>query len=72
LSSSKIFLLKNFFKVALHYLFNVFLLFNTVSHLKLNFKLKKDPKMCTFKNLKEIWKPGKKFEKISGNPVLFM
>ena len=25
--------------------------------------------MCSFKNLKEIWKPGKKIEKTSGNPV---
>ena len=25
--------------------------------------------MCTFKNLEEIWKTWKKFEKTSGNPV---
>ena len=24
--------------------------------------------MCTFKNLEEIWKTRKKFEKTSGNP----
>ena len=69
MSSSKIFfLLKNIFKVALQYLFNVFILFNTILYLKLNFKLKIDPKMCTFKNLEETWKPEKKFEKTSGNP----
>ena len=44
------------FKVALQYLFNVFIIFNTVSYLKLNFKLKVALKMCTFKNLEEIWK----------------
>ena len=27
-----------------------------VSYIKLNFKLKFDPKKCTFKNLEEIWK----------------
>ena len=42
----KITLLKNTFKVALQYLFNVLILFNTV----FNFKLKIDPKMRTFKN----------------------
>ena len=25
--------------------------------------------MCTFKNLEEFGKPGKNFEKTSGNPV---
>ena len=49
----KIFLLKNLFKVILQYLFNVFILFNTVSYIKLNFKQKIDPKMCTFKNLEK-------------------
>ena len=52
------------FKVALQYLF-IFLLFKTVSY----FKLKIDPKMYTFKNLEQIRKPGKIFEKASGNPV---
>ena len=33
-----------------------FILFNTVSYLKLNFKLKIDPKMCTFKNLEKFLK----------------
>ena len=45
------------FKVALQYLFNVFILFNTV----FNFKLKIYPKMCTFKNLEEIQETWKKF-----------
>ena len=49
-------LLKNTFKVILQYLFNLYLLFNTVSYIKFNFKLKIDTKMCTLKNLKEIWK----------------
>ena len=57
------FLLKNTFKVALEYLFNVFILFKTVSYLKLNLKLKVDPKMCTFKNLEEIFKTWKKIAK---------
>ena len=44
-------LFKNTFKVTLQNFFNVALLFNTVFYLKLHFKLKIDPKMCTFKNL---------------------
>ena len=48
-------LLKNKFKVALHYLLNVLPLSNTLIYLKLKFKLKKDPKTCAFKNLKEIF-----------------
>ena len=58
----KLFLLKNTFEVALQYLFNVFIIFNTASFLKLNFKLKIDQKMYTFNNLEEI------FPKTSGNP----
>ena len=50
-------LTKNIFKVALQYLFNIFLLFNTVSYIK----LKVEPKMCIFKTWKNL-------EKISGNP----
>ena len=65
----KIFLSKNMFKVALYYLFNVFILYNTVSYLKLNFKPKIDPKMFTYKNLEEILKTWKFFWKTSGNPV---
>ena len=44
----------NTFKVALKFLYNVFILFNVVFNLKLNYKLKTDPKMRTFKNLGEI------------------
>ena len=53
MSSPKIFLLKTTFKVTIQYLFNVFSLYNKVSYIKLIFKLKIDPKMCTFKNLEE-------------------
>ena len=42
--------------------------FNTVSYLKLNFKLKTDPKLCKLKNLEKLGKPGKFFEKTNGNP----
>ena len=41
--------------------------FNT---LKLNFKLKLDSKMCTFKNLEEILKPWKKFAKNIWQPCI--
>ena len=68
LSSSKFFLLKNIFKVALHYLFNIFILFNTISYLRLNFKLKIDLKCELLKTWKKFVKPGKFFEKTSGNP----
>ena len=47
---------KNTSKVTLQYLFNVFVLFSPVSYLKLNFKLKIDPKMGTFNNLEKILK----------------
>ena len=50
-------------KVTLHNLQNFFILFNTFSYIKLNFKLNLDPKMCTFNNLEEIWKTWKKFLK---------
>ena len=45
LSSSNFFLLEKLSKVALQYLFNKFILFNTVSHIKLNSKLKVYPKL---------------------------
>ena len=61
----KNFLFKNTFKVTLQYLFDIFILFNTVSYIKLNIKLKIDPKMCTFKTLEKIWKTLKKFWKKS-------
>ena len=60
MSSSNNLLLKNTFKVTLQYLFNVFILFNTVSYIEITLKLKIDPKMCTFNNLEEIWKIWKK------------
>ena len=47
----KFFLLKNTLKLAIQYLFNVVILINTVFSLKLNFKLKIDPKIGTFENL---------------------
>ena len=52
------FLLKNTLKVALQYLYNLFILFKTVYYFQLNLKLKIDPKMCTFKNMKKFGKPG--------------
>ena len=58
-----LFSLKYIFKVALQYPFNVFIFFNTVFNLKLNFKQKIDPKMLIFKNLEEIWKTWKEFGK---------
>ena len=61
------FLLKITIKVTSHYLFNVFILFNTVSYIEINLKI--NPKMCTFKNLEEIWKTWKKIWKTSGNPA---
>ena len=61
LSSSNFFFIKNYFKVTPHYVFNVFILTNTVSYIKLNFKLKIDPKKRTFnlKTWKTFWKPEK-------------
>ena len=67
--TSKNFLLKNIYKVALQHLFNFFVLFNTIFYLELNFKLKIDPKTCNLKNLEEILKIWRKFAKIFGNPV---
>ena len=60
---TKSFLLKNISEVALQYLFNVFILYNIISYLKLNFKLKIDLKMCILKNLEEILKTWRKFAK---------
>ena len=47
---------KNIFKVALQYLFNVFMILNVVLDVKLKFKLKVDPKIRTFKTLENIKK----------------
>ena len=62
--------LKNTFKVAIQYLFNVLLVFNIVFYLKLYFKLKIDPKMRSFNNLEEIFKTWRKFPKIFWPPCL--
>ena len=59
----KFILVRNILKVTLQYLFYFFIQFNTVSYTIINYKLKIDPKMCTFKNLKEIWKTFTKFLK---------
>ena len=50
--------MKKIFKVALQYLFNDFILFNTVSYLKLNFKLKKRPNNVYFR------KPGRNLQNL--------
>ena len=42
------------FKVPLQYLLNVFILFNTVFYLKLNFKLKIDEKCVVLKTWKNF------------------
>ena len=47
-------IIKKHFKVAIQYLFNVFILISIVSNLKLRFKLKVYPKTCTFKHLEEV------------------
>ena len=62
-------LFKNLIEITLQTLFNIFLLFNTVPYIKLNFKLKIDPKMYTFKNLEEIWKTWKKIGKTNATSV---
>ena len=43
--------------------------FFTVSYIKLNFKLKLDPRMYTLKILEEILKIWKNLPKTFGNPV---
>ena len=40
----------------------------TVSYIKLNFKVKIDPKICTFKNPEELCKTYKKFRKNEWQP----
>ena len=55
------YLLNNTYKVTLQYLINVWTLFNTVSYIEIVLKLKIDSKVCTFKNLEEIWKTWKNF-----------
>ena len=58
-----IILYKKTFKESLRYLFNVLILINTVFYLKLEFKLKIDQCKITFKNLQEIKKSRKIFQK---------
>ena len=65
----KYFFLKNTFKVALQYLFNVLYHFNLVFNLKLNFKLNIDPKMHTLKTWKKFLRPGNNLKKMSGSPA---
>ena len=50
-------------KVSFQYCYTT----NTVFNLKLNFKLKVDPKTCTSKNLEDFQKTWKKFLKTSGH-----
>ena len=69
LCHQKIVLFKNTLKVTLQNIFNVFMLFNTVSLTKPNFKLKISQKMCTLKCMEEVLKTRKNFDKLSGNPV---
>ena len=57
----KFLLLQNTFKVVLQYIFNSVTHLTNVLYFKLNFKLKVDQKMCTYKNLVEFlrnqWPP---------------
>ena len=62
--------MKNTFKVALQYPFNVLIVFKTVSYFKLILKLKVDPKKCTFKNLEEIRRTWKRFGKNDWQPCI--
>ena len=59
----------NTFKVAFRYFKNIFMSFFTVSYIKLNFKLKLDPRMYTLKILEEILEIWKNLPKTFGNPV---
>ena len=51
-------------KVTLQWLFNVYILFNTVSY----FKLKIDINICRFKNLEKLEYLERKIEKMCCNP----
>ena len=66
------FLLKNIFKVTLRYLFNVFILSNIVSYLKLTLNYKYTQKCVLLKTWKKFKNPGKIFVKTSGNPELII
>ena len=67
---TKTFFNKNIFKVALQYIFNGVILLNTVFNFKLSYKLKIDPKTCTFKSLEEFRKPGRNFSKKFDKPAV--
>ena len=56
----KFFFVKKHIQYNFSNIFNVFILFNTVSYLKFNLKLKINGTMRTFKNLEEILKTWKK------------
>ena len=60
-------LLKNTLKIALQYLFNVVILFNTIFNLQLNLKLEINQKICASNTWKKFKKPGRYFSKTSGN-----
>ena len=60
---------KNFFiekhiQSSFTVLFQCFYTDYAASYFKLNFKLKIDPKICTFKNLEEILKTLKKYQNL--------
>ena len=42
---------------------------NTIVYLKLNFKLKKEPKILVLKTWNKLWKPGENLPKKIGYPV---
>ena len=65
----KIFFIKKHILSNFTVYFQCFILFNTFSYIKLNFRLKINPKMYTVKNLEEIRKTWKKILKTSSNPV---
>ena len=67
---SLIFFNKTIFKVALHFLIIVVILFNTFFYPEINFIPKIDSKTCTYKTLKKIIKHGRNFSKTFGNLFL--
>ena len=50
---------------------NNYILFSTIYYIKLNLKLKIDPKMIIFKSLEKIKKTWKNFLKLIGNPEYY-
>ena len=65
------FLLKDTFKVVLQYRFNVVNYLTQFLTLNCFFKLKIDPKTCTFENLEVIQKTWKKFLKNEWPPCIY-